>query len=65
MSLAGNSGASYFYLGVVHMRHYLAKVAHVDQRTADRAIAEMIDLGFCDAVSVDAGIAWDHKGATP
>jgi hypothetical protein len=36
------------------MRHYLVRVAHVDQRTADRAIAEMIGLGFCDAVN-DAG----------
>jgi hypothetical protein len=43
----------------------LPEATHVDQRATDPAIAEMIDLGFCDAVSVDAGIARDYKGAIP
>ena len=38
-------------LGVVNMRQ------HLSQRSADRAIAEMIGLGFGNAVGVDASIA--------
>jgi hypothetical protein len=44
-------------LGVVNMRQHLSQVAHVEQRSADRAIAEMIGLGFGNAVGVDASIA--------
>jgi hypothetical protein len=35
------------------MRQHLSQVAHVEQRSADRAIAEMIGLGFGNAVGVD------------
>jgi hypothetical protein len=38
------------------MRQYLPKVPHVEIGTADRAIAEMIGLGFRDAVRIDAKI---------
>jgi hypothetical protein len=34
------------------MLKYLPKIALADQRAADRAIAEMIDLHFRDAVSI-------------
>ena len=33
-------------VSAMDVRQYLTQVAHVDQRTADRAIPEMIDLGF-------------------
>jgi hypothetical protein len=29
----------------VHVSHHLAQVAHVDEGAADRAVAEMLDLG--------------------
>jgi hypothetical protein len=35
------------------MRQHLSQVAHVEQRSADRAIAEMIGLGFGNAVGVE------------
>jgi hypothetical protein len=38
------------------MRQHLSQVAHVEQRSADRAIAEMIGLGFGNTVGVDASI---------
>jgi hypothetical protein len=47
-------------LSVVHMRQHLLEVAHVEPFSAARALHEMIGLGFGDAVSIDAGIAWDH-----
>jgi hypothetical protein len=41
------------------MRQYLPKVAHIDQRPADRAIAEMIGFGLRDRIGVNAGVARD------
>jgi hypothetical protein len=38
----------------VNVRQHLPEVAHVQIRTADRAIPEMVSLGFGDAVSVEA-----------
>jgi hypothetical protein len=32
------------------VRQQLSEIAHIDQRAADRAIAEMVDLGLGDAV---------------
>ena len=40
-------------LRVVNMRQHSDEIAHVEQRPADRAIAEMIGLGFGDAVRID------------
>jgi hypothetical protein len=40
----------YFNLRVANMRQHLGWIAHVEQRPADPAIHEMIDLGFGDAV---------------
>jgi hypothetical protein len=34
---------------------YLAHVAHVDQRTAERAIPDTIDLGFSNTIRIVAG----------
>jgi hypothetical protein len=42
----------------------LPEVAHVEIRAADRAIAEMIGLGFGHIVSVDGSIARDHGIST-
>jgi hypothetical protein len=41
----------------VHVIEYLSEVPHIDERTADRAVTEMIRLGAHDAVSIDTGIA--------
>jgi hypothetical protein len=41
---------------VVDVLDYLGKVAHVEPLFADRTFHEMIELGFGDAVGVDAGI---------
>jgi hypothetical protein len=46
----------YFNLAIVNMRKHLPKVTHIHERPADRAIPEMVGLGFDDAVSIDAGI---------
>jgi hypothetical protein len=45
----------YFNLAVMYMCQHLLKVPHVDIRAADRAISEMIGLGFRDTVSINAG----------
>jgi hypothetical protein len=50
-------------LRVVHMRQHLVEIAHVEIRSADRAIAEMIGLGFGDAIRIETGIARDHKSS--
>ena len=36
---------AYFNLRVVNMRQHLGLIAHVEQRSADRAFVEMIGLG--------------------
>jgi hypothetical protein len=40
---------------IVNVRQQLTEVAHVEIGPADWAIAEMIGLGFGDAISVSAG----------
>src|ERR1700751_4186483 len=42
---------------IVNVRQQLTEIAHVEIGPADRAIAEMIGLGFGDAISVNAGVA--------
>jgi hypothetical protein len=44
---------AYFKFRVMYMREHLPKVAHIHERPADRAISEMIGLGFGGAVCVD------------
>jgi hypothetical protein len=40
----------------MHMREHLVEIAHVEIRPADRAISEMIGLGFGNAVGIEAVI---------
>jgi hypothetical protein len=44
-----------FNFCVVNMRQYLPQVAYVAQRTAHRAIPEMIGVGFSNTVRIAAG----------
>jgi hypothetical protein len=43
----------------MRMRQHLAEVAHVEQRAADWASGEMVQLSLGDAVNVAAGMARD------
>jgi hypothetical protein len=45
-------------LPAVHVRHHLGQVSHVDQRAADIAIAEVLDLGPLGALAADAGASF-------
>jgi triphosphoribosyl-dephospho-CoA synthetase len=53
-------------LCAVNVRQYLPKVARVDQRTADRAIAEMIGLGLRYAIRIPGRVSSpSYPKATP
>jgi hypothetical protein len=43
------------------MRQHLPEIPHVELCPADRAISEMIGLGFGDHVRIDAGTARDYE----
>jgi hypothetical protein len=41
---------------IVDVCQHLTQIAHGEERAVDRANAEVIGLGFCDAVRVDDGL---------
>jgi hypothetical protein len=47
------------WLLAVLVRHDLSQIPHVNESTAERAIAEVLDLGPFGVLAVGASVSWD------